>query len=89
MILAFSLIACGTPEASNNNEADSSTEENNVVENEPEVTEAVEETTEDTGEELAVGKRIPNYQLTTLDGETVSLHDYDGKIILLNFWATW
>jgi thiol-disulfide isomerase/thioredoxin len=25
----------------------------------------------------------------TLDGETFSLADYSGKVVLLNFWATW
>ena len=27
--------------------------------------------------------------LTTLDGDAVSLDDYQGKSVLLNFWATW
>ncbi|MBN1920570.1 MAG: TlpA family protein disulfide reductase [Anaerolineae bacterium] len=30
-----------------------------------------------------------DFQLTTLDGDTVSLQDYRGKVVLLNFWATW
>ena len=33
--------------------------------------------------------RAPNVALETLDGETVSLADYDGQVILVNFWATW
>lgn len=36
-----------------------------------------------------VGKPAPNFQLTTLDGKQVSLSDYRGKAVLLNFWATW
>ena len=31
----------------------------------------------------------PELKLTLLDGETVHLSDYRGKVILLNFWATW
>lgn len=31
----------------------------------------------------------PHVILTALDGTTTPLHDYEGKIILLNFWATW
>ena len=31
----------------------------------------------------------PNYQAVTLDGESVSLTDYKGKVILVNLWATW
>lgn len=31
----------------------------------------------------------PNFTLTTTDGRTISLSDYKGKNIYLNFWATW
>ena len=31
----------------------------------------------------------PNFELETLDGEVVRLTDYRGKVVLLNFWATW
>lgn len=39
--------------------------------------------------EIAVGKEAPNFTLRNLDGEEVSLKDYRGKIVLINFWATW
>lgn len=35
------------------------------------------------------GKPAPAFTLKTLDGKTVSLADYQGKAILVNFWATW
>jgi len=94
LILVVSLIACGNATNNTSDVAATNTEnveEEAVEETTEETTEAVESETseEETEEELAVGKRIPNYELKTLDGETVSLHDYDGKIILLNFWATW
>ena len=31
----------------------------------------------------------PEYQVTTQDGQIVSLADYRGKVILINLWATW
>jgi len=31
----------------------------------------------------------PDFTLSTLQGEPVHLHDYRGKLVLLNFWATW
>ena len=31
----------------------------------------------------------PEYQATALDGQTVSLADYRGKVILVNLLATW
>jgi thiol-disulfide isomerase/thioredoxin len=30
-----------------------------------------------------------DFTLTSLDGATVSLSDYAGRIVFLNFWATW
>lgn len=38
---------------------------------------------------LKVGSKAPNFTLHSLDGEDVSLSDYKGKKILVNFWATW
>lgn len=35
------------------------------------------------------GKQAPGFTLKTLDGKTVSLSDYKGKAVLINFWATW
>jgi len=31
----------------------------------------------------------PQFNLATLDGDNKRLSDYQGKVILLNFWATW
>lgn len=35
------------------------------------------------------GKQAPAFTLKTVDGKTVSLSDYKGKAVLVNFWATW
>ena len=35
------------------------------------------------------GKDAPEFTLKNLEGETVSLADFEGKVVLLNFWATW
>ncbi len=32
---------------------------------------------------------LPDFQFTTLDGKTHNISDFHGKIVLLNFWATW
>lgn len=31
----------------------------------------------------------PEFKLTSLDGKPVSVADFKGKVILVNFWATW
>lgn len=45
---------------------------------------------ESQGPELNLrGKAAPGFALTTLDGKKVSLADYKGRPVLVNFWATW
>jgi thiol-disulfide isomerase/thioredoxin len=35
------------------------------------------------------GKRAPGFTLTDLEGKKVSLSDFKGRPVLVNFWATW
>lgn len=37
----------------------------------------------------AIGETAPPFSLETLDGETFDLADQAGKVVLVNFWATW
>jgi cytochrome c biogenesis protein CcmG/thiol:disulfide interchange protein DsbE len=36
-----------------------------------------------------LGKPAPDFKLEDLSGKKVSLEDYKGKALLINFWATW
>lgn len=36
-----------------------------------------------------VGKPAPDFHVTTLDGQKLSLADFRGQVVVLNFWATW
>jgi thiol-disulfide isomerase/thioredoxin len=39
--------------------------------------------------ELRIGSKPPALELTDLEGKRFRLADYDGKVLLLDFWATW
>lgn len=36
-----------------------------------------------------LGRSAPDFKVKTLEGRTVSLDQYRGKAVLINFWATW
>jgi peroxiredoxin len=36
-----------------------------------------------------VGGRAPNFALADVEGRPVHLADYKGKVVMVNFWATW
>ena len=37
---------------------------------------------------LAAPDKAPDFTLSTLEGDMVSLSDFQGKLVLINFWAT-
>ncbi len=38
---------------------------------------------------VAVGDHVPNFTLTTFEGEQILLKDLQGKVVVVNFWASW
>lgn len=32
---------------------------------------------------------VPAFELDDLDGDSVSLSDFEGKVVVISFWATW
>jgi thiol-disulfide isomerase/thioredoxin len=42
-----------------------------------------------TGPGSEVNNPAPEFSLTDLNGKTVNLSQYKGKVIILDFWATW
>ena len=39
--------------------------------------------------EVAIGSAAPDWRLKTADGETVTLSELRGKVVVLDFWANW
>lgn len=40
-------------------------------------------------EHLSVGDPAPDFTAATIEGNTVKLSDLEGKVVVLEFWATW
>src|SRR5579859_6774280 len=38
---------------------------------------------------IGVGDTAPTFTLTTTTGQTVTPRDFGGKVLVLNFWASW
>ncbi len=62
----------------------------NVTQGEPLTQNASEEGSDGSvGEGISPGEIPPDFELKTMDGQTIRLSDYKGKKVILNFWATW
>lgn len=48
-----------------------------------------EEAVVETYQELAVGDTAPDFTAETVSGNSFTLSEQNGKVVLLNFWATW
>ncbi|HET7011421.1 MAG TPA: TlpA disulfide reductase family protein [Anaerolineales bacterium] len=38
---------------------------------------------------VGIGARVPDFSLTTFDGETINILEQRGRIVVVNFWASW
>jgi cytochrome c biogenesis protein CcmG/thiol:disulfide interchange protein DsbE len=38
---------------------------------------------------ITVGEKVPGFSLTTFDGQKIDTADLSGKVIVVNFWASW
>lgn len=98
LVLTISLLVVGCGADDTNEEDIVGKDDDVVVAVEDEETGQDEEANEDNNApkdevdndyDIEVGKLAPNFTLENLNGEEISLEDYRGKIIMLNFWATW
>jgi cytochrome c biogenesis protein CcmG/thiol:disulfide interchange protein DsbE len=38
---------------------------------------------------VSIGEKVPDFVLTTFDGEQIDTEELRGKVIVINFWASW
>jgi cytochrome c biogenesis protein CcmG/thiol:disulfide interchange protein DsbE len=38
---------------------------------------------------VQIGQKVPDFELTSFDGQKFATEDLRGKVIVLNFWASW
>ena len=50
---------------------------------------AIHHTHSSSGRPGTIGSAAPGFSLQDLNGKPLTLADYSGKVVLLNFWATW
>lgn len=43
----------------------------------------------DGAQPVDIGRQVPSYRAVSIAGDSVSLADQRGKVVLLNVWATW
>jgi peroxiredoxin len=55
----------------------------------PTESKAQERPTQEQATLVKSGEVAPDFSVTMFDGSTVKLSDLKGKVVLLNFWATW
>jgi len=79
-VLAFIAVACGV--ASQPQQSTGTTAQKKG----PEVS-AVRESAPEIPVGTAVGQRAPDFTLRDLEGNPVSLSDFQGKVVLLNLWS--
>lgn len=99
LVLMLTLAGCSSSDEGNDIVEDDQRIE--AEQDNPEITPAEQENTdeESTGDgvidhgdhthDIAIGKPAPAFTLKNLAGDEVSLSDYQGKYVLINFWATW
>ncbi len=43
----------------------------------------------DKAKPLSIGHHAPDFTITSIDGKQVKLSDYKGKVVMVDFWASW
>jgi len=80
LILALMLVSAGCGDGSDQGQTDTTGDTGKQAEDNTEA---------DSYEELLEGDLAPDFTAQLADGSSFSLSEQKGKVVLLNFWATW
>ncbi len=90
LMLIFLLTACGNEQPMSSGMDDEGVELEVTTENEDESTNIEEPSEKEyTLKEVLVGDVAPEFTALLVDGSSFTLSENQGKVVLLNFWATW
>lgn len=92
IFLVLAIVVTGCTSNNNNNIEDDTNKPDIIIEPHEEVEDEDTNTGTDINSDtadIATGLEAPDFTLTNLNGDEVSLSDYRGKIVLVNFWASW
>jgi thiol-disulfide isomerase/thioredoxin len=87
VLILFALSACQSTDAAKETSPDTSLEASTV-----DSTEITPESSSETSTDATKAVEpfiVDDFELVALDGSKTNLYQYDGQIIVLNFWATW
>ena len=88
-VLVIGMSACGSSSQGSDEETAAQTQESEAAEDAETEAEAGSEDAETAGGSETAGQASPDFEAELADGTTLTLSEEEGKVILLNFWATW
>ncbi|MDE5967386.1 MAG: TlpA family protein disulfide reductase [Lachnospiraceae bacterium] len=86
LVSMLMLSGCGEGQS---NTSQSSTSKDGTSQNKTDVSDTETKATAESYHELSEGEMAPEFTASLADGSTFTLSEQEGKVVLLNFWATW